>query len=109
MLTVYNDASGSLDKSQGCFELDVNDVWQGLRIMAESPTVGVRIPAEWLEEINALCEETGKTKTQIMLEALAQYLGKNTVVGINADLEEIRSLLQNHDQRLEAIEKKLGL
>ncbi len=44
-----------------------------------------------------------------MLEALAQYLGKNTVVGINADLEEIRSLLQNHDQRLEAIEKKLGL
>jgi len=75
--------------------------------MAESPTVGVRIPSEWLEEINALCEQTGKTKTQIMLEALAQYLGKNTVVGINADLGEIRTLLENHEQRLEAIEKKL--
>jgi predicted transcriptional regulator len=77
--------------------------------MAESPTVGVRIPSEWLEEINALCEQTGKTKTQIMLEALAQYLGKNTVVGINADLEAIRTLLQNHDQRLEVIEKRLNM
>lgn len=77
--------------------------------MAESPTVGVRIPPEWLEEINALCEHTGKTKTQIMLEALAQYLGKNTLVGINADLEAIRTLLQNHDRRLELIEKKLNM
>jgi predicted transcriptional regulator len=77
--------------------------------MAESPTVGVRIPSEWLEEINALCEQTGKTKTQIMLEALAQYLGKNTVVGINADLGEIRTLLENHEQRLKAIEKKLAI
>ena len=77
--------------------------------MAESPTVGVRIPSEWLEEINALCEQTGKTKTQIMLEALALYLGKNTVVGINADLGEIRTLLENHEQRLKAIEKKLAI
>ncbi len=77
--------------------------------MPESPTVGVRIPSEWLEEINALCEQTGKTKTQIMLEALAQYLGKNTVVGINADLGEIRTLLENHEQRLKAIEKKLAI
>jgi predicted transcriptional regulator len=77
--------------------------------MAESPTVGVRIPSEWLEEINALCEQTGKTKTQIMLEALAQYLGKNTVVGINADLGEIRTLLENHEQRLKAMEKKLAI
>jgi len=77
--------------------------------MAESPTVGVRIPSEWLEEINALCEQTGKTKTQIMLEALAQYLGKNTVIGINADLGEIRTLLENHEQRLKAMEKKLAI
>lgn len=76
--------------------------------MAESPTIGVRIPPEWLEEINALCKQTGKTKTQVILEALAQYLGKNTVVGINADLETIRNELRNHDQRLEVIEKKLN-
>jgi predicted RNA methylase len=44
-----------------------------------------------------------------MLEALAQYLGKNTVVGINADLEAIRILLRNHDQRLEVIEKRLNM
>jgi hypothetical protein len=44
-----------------------------------------------------------------MLEALAQYLGKNTVVGINADLGEIRTLLENHEQRLKAIEKKLAI
>ncbi|MFB2976458.1 ribbon-helix-helix protein, CopG family [Microseira sp. BLCC-F43] len=76
--------------------------------MAESPTIGVRIPPEWLEEINALCKQTGKTKTQVILEALAQYLGKNTVVGINADIETIRNVLRHHDQRLEAIEKKLN-
>jgi RHH-type rel operon transcriptional repressor/antitoxin RelB len=76
--------------------------------MAESPTIGVRIPPEWLEEINALCKQTGKTKTQVILEALAQYLGKNTVTGINADIETIRNVLRSHDQRLEAIEKKLN-
>lgn len=76
--------------------------------MAESPIVGVRIPPEWLEEINELCKQTGKTKTQVILEALAQYLGKNTVVGINGDIETIRNVLRNHDQRLEAIEKKLN-
>ncbi|HAZ46501.1 MAG TPA: hypothetical protein DDW76_01870 [Cyanobacteria bacterium UBA11369] len=76
--------------------------------MAESPTIGVRIPPEWLEEINELCKQTGKNKTQIILEALAQYLGKNTVTGINADLETIRNALRNHDRRLEAIEKKLN-
>lgn len=76
--------------------------------MAESPTVGVRIPSEWLEEINALCEQTGKTKTQIMLEALAQYLGKTTVSGIGAELEEVRTLLREHERRLEVVEEKLG-
>lgn len=68
--------------------------------MGESPTVGVRIPSEWLHEINALCEETGKTKTQVVLEALGQFLGKTTVSSINAELEAIQG-------RLEALEKKL--
>jgi len=68
--------------------------------MAESPTVGVRIPPEWLEEINALCEQTGKTKTQVVLEALGHFLGKTTVSSINAELEAIQG-------RLEALEKKL--
>ncbi|MEQ9000519.1 MAG: hypothetical protein RID53_28960 [Coleofasciculus sp. B1-GNL1-01] len=43
-----------------------------------------------------------------MLEALAQYLGKNTVLGLNADLEEIRTMLRNHDERLDVLEKKLN-
>ena len=77
--------------------------------MAESPTIGVRIPSEWLEEINALCERTGKTKTQILLEALAQYLGKTTVAGVNSELEAIRDQLQNHEQRLEILEQGLNI
>jgi hypothetical protein len=39
---------------------------------------------------------------------VAQYMGKNTVAGINLDLEAIRTLLRNHDQRLEVIEKRLN-
>jgi hypothetical protein len=74
--------------------------------MAESPTVGVRIPPEWLEEINALCEQTGQTKTQIVLEALGHYLGKTTVSGINTKLETLSNLLRTYQNRLEALEKK---
>lgn len=67
--------------------------------MAESPTVGVRIPSEWLEEINALCDQTGKTKTQVVLEALGHFLGKSTVSELDSKLGAIH-------ERLEALEKK---
>lgn len=75
--------------------------------MADTAAVGLRIPSEWLDEINALCEETGKTKTQVVLEAVGHYLGKNSVGGINLQLQEMQKVLQTHQKRLEELENKV--
>lgn len=67
--------------------------------VAESPIVGVRIPPDWLEEINRICEETGKIKTQVVLEAVGAYLGKSPTAPTASELEAIYT-------RLAALEKK---
>lgn len=39
--------------------------------------IGARIPVTWLQQIQALSDATGLTKTEIMNEAIGQYLQQN--------------------------------
>lgn len=39
--------------------------------------IGARIPVAWLQQIQALSDATGLTKTEIMNEAIGQYLQQN--------------------------------
>jgi predicted transcriptional regulator len=68
--------------------------------MAENPMIGCRVSPEYLAEIDTICQSTGRTRSQVLLEAIEVYLGKTSSVGINSELEAFK-------KRLETVEKKL--
>ena len=41
----------------------------------QKPTVGARIPHSWKDQIEEICEASGKSESELVQEALAQYLG----------------------------------
>jgi RHH-type rel operon transcriptional repressor/antitoxin RelB len=48
--------------------------------------VGARVPHSWKEQIQAICTETGKSESEVVQEAIAQYLGQtdaNSVMSLN--------------------------
>ena len=68
--------------------------------MAENPMIGSRVSPEYLAEIDAICQSTGRTRSQVLLEAIEVYLGKTSSAGVNSELEALK-------KRLETVEKKL--
>ena len=67
--------------------------------MAENPMIGCRVSPEYLAEIDTICQSTGRTRSQVLLEAIEVYLGKTSSVGVNSELEVLK-------KRLETVEKK---
>ncbi len=68
--------------------------------MAQKTAVGVRLPQEYLDEIDQICEVTGKNRTEVLLEAVAIYLNKTPADGVQSTIEQL-------ERRLELVEKKL--
>ena len=62
----------------------------------QKPMVGARIPHTWMDQIEGICQETGKRPSDILKEALAAYLGKT-------DTDSVSSL----QKRVSAVERKL--
>lgn len=61
----------------------------------QKPMVGARIPPSWKLQIQTLCQEAGKSESEIVQEAIAAYLGKT-------DAESIASM----SKRLAALERQ---
>lgn len=68
--------------------------------MAENPMIGCRVSPEYLTEIDTICQSTGRTRSQVLMEAIEVYLGKISSAGVNSELEALK-------KRLETVEKKL--
>ncbi|MGB3494557.1 MAG: ribbon-helix-helix protein, CopG family [Elainellaceae cyanobacterium] len=41
----------------------------------QRPMVGARVPHSWKEQIQSICRESGKSESEVVQEAIAQYLG----------------------------------
>jgi predicted DNA-binding protein len=67
--------------------------------MAENPMIGCRVSPEYLAEIDTICQSTGRTRSQVLMEAIEVYLGKTSSAGVNSELEVLK-------KRLETVEKK---
>jgi predicted transcriptional regulator len=50
-----------------------------------NPMIRARVSEEWKLQIEAIATASGRNSSQVIYEAIAQYLGKNDVaaVGIN--------------------------
>lgn len=66
----------------------------GLTMPEKLAMIGTRIPQDWVAKIDAVCEETGLTRSQVVMEAIAAYLEKPEVNTVN-----------NIQTRLTAVEK----
>ncbi|MEA5596984.1 MAG: hypothetical protein WBF90_27660 [Rivularia sp. (in: cyanobacteria)] len=76
--------------------------------------IGARIPVTWLQEIQALSNATGLTKTEIMNEAIGQYLQQNidtipnriTALEDKLSLSNGKPIVDNHaiNERLDKLE-----
>ncbi|MBE9179929.1 hypothetical protein IQ268_15260 [Oculatella sp. LEGE 06141] len=69
--------------------------------MAEQPMVGCQIPQEWQEKLEAIAANTGRQATQIVYEAIAQYLAETDIGTLAGQLREVK-------HRLEQVEKRMG-
>ncbi|HAZ47024.1 MAG TPA: hypothetical protein DDW76_15500 [Cyanobacteria bacterium UBA11369] len=65
-------------------------------------TGGARIPQEYIDEIDALSQATGRSRSQIILEAVEAYLGKESSGSLLSELAALR-------RDVEALKKKTGL
>lgn len=58
--------------------------------------VGARVPHSWKNQIDGITQETGKNESEIVREALAQYLDRT-------DLDSVESLMK----RVAALERQM--
>jgi predicted DNA-binding protein len=65
----------------------------------QKPMVGARVPHSWKDQIQAICRESGKSESEIVQEAIAQYLGK-TDAGSVASLSKRVAALERQYQKL---------
>lgn len=63
--------------------------------------VGVRLPADWIEQLRRLSEETGLSQTELMMEAIGSYLGKDVsgicdrIQRLERDVDQLKKRLLN--------------
>ena len=62
--------------------------------MTEKTSVGVRLPKEYLDEIDQISKVTGRSRSQIMVEAVEVYLGKTPSEDVISDLEFVKERVE---------------
>jgi predicted DNA-binding protein len=63
--------------------------------------IGGRVPMAWATELKAIAETTGKSESEILREAVGQYLKKHDPNAIKGTLEDVQL-------RLSTVEQKVG-
>jgi predicted DNA-binding protein len=61
--------------------------------------VGVRLPVPWIEKLKALSEQTGLTPTELLTEAIGNYLGE--------DVSGVGDRLQKLEREVNELKRKL--
>ena len=61
--------------------------------------VGARVPHAWMDQIEDICTESGKTTSEVVQEAIAQYLGQ-TDAGAVTSLAKRVAMLERQYQKL---------
>lgn len=69
--------------------------------MSESPMIGARCPVEWQEQIQEIARAAGRKESEVIREALAQYLGK-------ADPAAVKGAIASLEDRVATLERKLA-
>lgn len=58
----------------------------------ERPSVTTRVPQDWFEQIEAICIESGKSRSEVFQEAIAAYLGKHPPHSVSSLAKRVATL-----------------
>lgn len=58
----------------------------------QQPLAACRIPAAWMSQIEAIQAETGQSQSEVVREAIAQYLGKTDPTSVAAMSRRLQKL-----------------
>lgn len=64
-----------------------------------NPMIGTRVSEEWKAQIEAIAKATGRNSSQVVYEAVAQYLGRTDGATLGNQIQEML-------QRIEALERQ---
>lgn len=64
------------------------------------PSLSIRIPEEWMEQILEIAGKTGRSKTDVGMEAIAKYLGKDHKFVVDEMHEATAIITQLRQQNL---------
>ena len=54
--------------------------------------VGARVPHPWKDQIDGITQATGKSESDILREALAQYLGRTDLDSVDSLMKRVATL-----------------
>ncbi|NEQ29605.1 MAG: CopG family transcriptional regulator [Leptolyngbya sp. SIO4C5] len=69
----------------------------------EKPLVATRVPHSWVAQIEELSQETGKSQSEIVREALSQYLGKTDPDAVATMARRLSKLEQQYKKLAQLI------
>ncbi|MBW4523367.1 MAG: hypothetical protein KME16_27325 [Scytolyngbya sp. HA4215-MV1] len=69
----------------------------------QKPMVGARVPHSWKEQIQAICQETGKRESEIVQEAIAQYLGKTDLNSMSSLSKRVAALERQYQKLVKLV------
>lgn len=58
----------------------------------QQPMVGARVPHPWKDQIDGITQATGKSESDILREALAQYLGRTDLDSVDSLMKRVATL-----------------
>ena len=69
----------------------------------QKPMVGARIPHTWMDQIEGICQETGKRPSDILKEALGVYLGKTDVDSVSSLQKRVAALERQYQKLIKLV------
>ena len=72
--------------------------------MADSPILAARCPVEWQQQIQEIASVAGRKESEVVREAIAQYLGKTDPASLKVGLADLQERVATLEQKL----SKLG-
>lgn len=69
----------------------------------QKPMVEARIPHSWKEQLQGVCLETGKTESEVVQEAIAQYLGRTDLNSVMVLTKRVSALERQYQKLVKLV------
>ncbi len=72
----------------------------------QRPLIAAKIPHEWMQQVDLICQQTGQSRSQVLQEAIATYLGQPEVNSVNS-VNSVVNPVNPVEERVSALEVEL--